>query len=112
MAMFLVFLFYLKLNDSGWSELRSRATARMTANAEDYVPPSPRGGYQLLFQHFKRPGELEDWFLSLLSAPALLLAAFGALFWAKWSRRLSRASGEAARRAAFRIPLCMILMQI
>jgi len=54
---------------------------------------------------------LWKWF-DLLTAPAVLLAALGAIFWNKWSRRLSLASGEAARRAAFRILLALVMTQL
>jgi len=48
----------------------------------------------------------------LYTPPALLLAALGAMFWVPWSRRLSLASGDAARRGAFRLLLCLALMQL
>jgi len=112
MAVFLAFLFYLHENGAPFSDLTDRATARMTANQEGYVKPSRLGGYELLLQHFRRRAELQDWFVNLLNPAALLLAALGAIFWAKWSRRLSLASGEAARRAAFRIVLCVVVMQV
>ncbi len=96
MAIFALFLIYLKLNDSGFHELKDRAKDRMD------------GGYAQLLTHIKHP---KDWFLGLFTPPALLLAALGLIFWAQWSRRLSLASGEAGRRAAFRIILCIVLTQ-
>jgi len=96
MAVFALFLIYLKLNGSGFHELKDRAKDRMN------------GGYSQLLTHIKHP---KDWFLGLFTPPALLLAALGLVFWAQWSRRLSLASGEAGRRAAFRIILCIVLTQ-
>jgi hypothetical protein len=55
---------------------------------------------------------LRSSFIDLFTPPALLLGVLGLVFWPKWSRRLSLASGEAARRAAFRVVLCLILMQL
>jgi hypothetical protein len=96
MAIFAIFLIYLKLNDSGFQQLRDRAKDRMN------------GGYAQLLTHIKHP---KDWILGLFTPPALFLAALGLIFWTQWSRRLSLASGEAGRRAAFRIILCIILTQ-
>ena len=96
MAVFATFLIYQKLNGSGFEELRARATERMN------------GGYRPLLDKIKHPRD----FIGLYTPTALLLAALGAMFWAQWSRRLSLAGGEAGRRAAFRILLCLGLMQL
>jgi hypothetical protein len=97
LAVFAAYLIYLKLNQSGFGALRDRAKDRMN------------GGYAQLFHHIRHP---KDWFLGLFTPPALVLAALGLIFWVYWSRRLSLASGEGARRAAFRIILCMVLTQL
>jgi hypothetical protein len=105
MAIFALFLVYLTLNHSGFGELRDRADERMS------------GGLAKLLEQFKDPAgknghDFVHGFVSLFTPPALLLAALGVVFWAQWSRRLSLAGGEAGRRAAFRIMLCMVLMQL
>jgi hypothetical protein len=110
--MFGVFWVYLKINGADLSWLLERATVRMTATAEGYTQPSRFGGYQKLLGRVTHTGELRDWFISLFTPAALLLAALGALLWPRWSRRLALASGEASRRAAFRILLCLVLTQL
>jgi hypothetical protein len=106
MAVFAVFLVYLKLNGSKFSELLNRATERR------------EGGLGTLLEQLRDPAnkkgdhEFVHGFISLLCLPALFLATIGAVFWAHWSRRLSLASGEAGRRAVFRIVLCLLLMQL
>lgn len=106
MAVFAVFLVYLKLNGSNFSDLLAGATRRRA------------GGLGKLLEQLKDPVDKQGGhdfvrgFISLLCLPALFLAVLGAFFWAHWSRRLSLASGEAGRRAAFRIVLCLLLMQL
>ena len=111
LAVFLVFLVFIKINGASFGDVKARAVARMTDTREGFVQNANTvlGGYEGLFKQIKHP---KDWFIGLFTAPALLLAALGALFWLHWSRGLSIAGGEAGRRAAFRILLCLILMQL
>jgi hypothetical protein len=113
MAMFALFLVYLKMNNAGFGQLKERAVAHA---AEQESGTNARTwfscGYGEMFNMFKHPRQLRIWIIDLFTAPAMLLALLGALFWTRWSRRLSLASGEAARRAAFRILLCLLLMQL
>jgi hypothetical protein len=106
MAMFALFLVYLKMNNAGFADLKGRAV--------EHVAEHDGGGAaaRAWFDTIKHPGQLQSWFIDLFTAPALVLAVLGMIFWNKWSRRLSLASGEAARRAAFRILLSLVLMQL
>jgi 4-amino-4-deoxy-L-arabinose transferase-like glycosyltransferase len=112
MAMFALFLVYLKLNNAGFAQLKGRAVEHVAEHDGASARVWLSCGYQELFNTFKHPRQLRAWLIDLFTAPALLLAALGLIFWPKWSRRLSLASGEAARRAAFRILLCLVLMQL
>lgn len=122
LAVFAVFYAYLKYNGSDIRELFGRAqdemvntaasrpaTAPATTTAATLVPASP---HRVLLDTLIHPRSLYEWLVKLFTAPAMLLAGLGALFWATWSRRLSFTSGEVARRAGFRIFLCLILMQL
>ncbi|MDB5321024.1 MAG: dolichyl-phosphate-mannose-protein mannosyltransferase [Phycisphaerales bacterium] len=112
MAMFALFLVYLKLNNAGFGQLKGRAIEHVAEHDGASARVWFSCGYQELFNTFKHPRQLRAWLIDLFTAPALLLAVLGMIFWPKWSRRLSLASGEAARRAAFRILLCLLLMQL
>jgi hypothetical protein len=111
LAVVLVFLVFIKINGASFGDVKARAVARMTDTRAGYVQNANTvlGGYEGLFKQIKQP---KTWILDLFTPPALLLAALGALFWVHWSRALSIAGGEAGRRAAFRILLCLILMQL
>ena len=98
-VMFGVFFAYVKYNGADLSDLTDRAKERMSS-------------YGLLVERFAHPKQLKEWFIDLLSPAALLLAALGVVLWPKWTRRLSLASGEAGRRAMFRIVLSLILTQL
>src|SRR6185503_1673354 len=120
--MFGAFVLYLRLNGAQVQDLVDRATERRGTLAEGTGQPSALAGYRLLAKNFKwvrnaRPdGEairnFKVWFLDLFTPAALLLAGFGVLTWRAWSRRLAMTSGEAARRAAFRILFCFVLTQL
>jgi hypothetical protein len=105
-VMFAVFYAYLKWNGAGLSDLLDRAKERTTAGG------TWMGGLHQLFDRVTDRKELKSWFIDLYTPAALLLAFVGALLWPKWTRRLSLASGEAARRAAFRVVLAMVLTQM
>src|SRR5258706_331861 len=110
MAMFALFLRYLNLNNAGFADLKGRAVEHVAEH--DGATARVWLGYRELFNTFKHPRQLQTWLIDLFTLPAALLAVLGAIFWNKWSRRLSLASGEAARRAAFRILLSLMLMQL
>lgn len=110
MAMFALFLVYLKMNNAGFGQLKERAVAHV---AEHDGSASARSWFSCeMFSTLRHPRQLRAWIIDLFTIPAMLLALLGALFWTRWSRRLSLASGEPARRAAFRILLCLVLMQL
>lgn len=111
-VMFGVFWGYVKLNGADLSELTERAADRMTASADATARPTNLGGYATLLKGVRDGGHLKDWFINLFTPAALVLATLGALLWPKWTRRLSLASGEAGRRAAFRIVLALLLTQL
>jgi hypothetical protein len=121
--MFGAFIGYLRLNGSSFADVKSRAQERMTATADGAAKPSRLAGYKLLGEYFDwidergkldtaAVKEFKTWFVDLFTPAALLLGAMGAIFWRAWSRRLSIASGEPARRAMFRIVLAMLLTQL
>jgi hypothetical protein len=111
-VMFGVFWGYVKYNGGDLSELWARAKERTTAaNGSGAAGASWAGAHAQLLERVKRPNELKDWFVNLFTPAALLLALLGAALWPKWTRRLSLASGEAGRRAAFRIVLALVLTQ-
>jgi hypothetical protein len=105
-VMFGVFYAYVKWNGGTLSELTDRAKERTTGGG------TWTDGINLLVGRVRNVGELKDWFVNLFTPPALLLAAIGAVLWRRWTRRLSLASGEAGRRAAFRVVLAMVLTQL
>jgi 4-amino-4-deoxy-L-arabinose transferase-like glycosyltransferase len=109
--LFGLFLVYLNRNGADYTWLTDRAKHRMTDGGGSGGPSSV-GGYRLLLGRVTKPGELLEWFVSLFTPAALMLAGLGLLTWRTWSRRLSIASGEAARRAAFRLLVCLILTQV
>jgi hypothetical protein len=112
MAMFALFLVYLHRNHAGFAQLKERAIDHVAEHDGASARVLVSCGYQELFGKFRHWEALRAWLIDLFTAPALLLAVMGLICWHRWSRRLSLASGEAARRAAFRIVLCLILMQL
>jgi 4-amino-4-deoxy-L-arabinose transferase-like glycosyltransferase len=112
MAMFALFLVYLKMHDAGFGDLKQRAMTNVAEHDGSQARAWFTRGYQELTGSILHPRRLRSSFIDLFTLPALLLGVLGLVFWPKWSRRLSLASGEAARRAAFRVVLCLILMQL
>jgi hypothetical protein len=111
LAVFAAFLLYLNQNGSNIHELLDRARDRMRETADGYAAPTRAGGYHKLLGKVTHFRDFKEWFLDLFTGPALLLAALGLVTWRVWSRRLSIASGETARRAAFRLLACLLLTQ-
>jgi 4-amino-4-deoxy-L-arabinose transferase-like glycosyltransferase len=112
MAMFALFLVYLQRNNAGFTQLKSRAIDHVAQHDGATARAMITSGYHELFGKLRHWHELRAWLIDLFTLPAVVLAVLGLACWARWSRRLSLASGEAARRAAFRIVLCLILMQL
>jgi 4-amino-4-deoxy-L-arabinose transferase-like glycosyltransferase len=98
-VVFGAFYAWVKWNGADLSDLTDRAKDRS-------------GRYSLLLERLTHPKQLKEWFLDLFTPAALGLAVLGAVFWRRWTRRLSLASGEAGRRAAFRVVLAMVLTQL
>jgi hypothetical protein len=98
-AVFGVFWGWVRYNGGDLSDLTDRAKERMSS-------------YGLLLERFTHPKQFKEWFVELFTPAALPLAVLGAVLWPKWTRRLSLASGEAARRATFRIIFSLVLTQL
>jgi hypothetical protein len=112
LAMFALFLVYLKAHGAGFADLKGRAVTNVAEQDGGHAKVWFTRGYKELGNSILHPGRLRSPFIDLFTPPALLLGVLGLAFWPKWSRRLSLASGEAARRAAFRVVLCLVLMQL
>jgi hypothetical protein len=100
------------VHDAGFADLKERAVTNVAEHDGSQPKVWFTRGYTELGNSVLHPRRLRSPFIDLFTPPALLLSLLGLAFWPKWSRRLSLASGEAARRAAFRVVLCLVLMQL
>jgi len=108
LAMFVVFFIYLRLNGRPLGDLFA-AFSDVDSNGKALSYGEQLGLFKTTFASFWQG---KHRFLDPFTIPALLLAIFGLLFWRRWSKRLSTASGELSRRAAGRIVLSLLAAQI
>jgi len=108
LAMFVVLFIYLQLNGKKLGEFFS-AFDETDSSGKALSYGAQYGNLKATFANFWQG---KHHFLDPFTIPALLLAVFGLIFWRRWSRRLSAASGEISRRAAGRIVLSLLAAQI